>query len=97
MKARSDSADHAEAGGIALNAARMDEPIEVLTRGTVDVDRSVVPGEIYVVSDKAGEFKAVRELSPREFLTIVAVGVAAFRLMIVGCVSSGVAITEASS
>lgn len=74
--ASSATAAQARAGGIALNGASNNQPVDWVSGGKVNPGATVAVGTIYVVSDNAGKIKPAGDLGSDEFVTVLGVGTA---------------------
>lgn len=94
MKALSDSAAHAAASGIALNGASLNQPLSILTEGTITIGATVTVGETYYVSNTAGGIIPYADLSAAEYVTMIGIGLTASTIA-VKFIASGVAVPGA--
>jgi hypothetical protein len=84
------AAEEAKALGMALNGGAVGQPIDYIKSGIVTVTAAAVTiGEVYALS-AAGKLAPVADLLSTEFVTVVAIGVAANQLL-VAIVVGGVA------
>jgi hypothetical protein len=90
-KALADTAAHAAAVGIALNAASANQPVRYLTAGGINPGAAVVVGTIYGVTDTAGGIGAISERSTADYITILGIATTTSNINVV-INKSGVAV-----
>ena len=89
--ADSATAGSAEVVGIALASASLDQPLQILLDGDLDIGATIVVGETYVLSETAGGIQPVTvDLGAGEYVTVIGHGERADNLQ-VSLVISGAA------
>lgn len=73
-KAKDDTAAHAAAVGVALNAATADQPCTYVSSGPYAVGATVAAGAFYGVTDTAGGLGLISERGTADFVTVVGYG-----------------------
>ena len=78
--------------GIAAHGASLNQPLQIITGGVVDLGVTLTVGEIYVLSAAAaGAIAPKGDLSSGEFVSVVGVAQTADNLLL-GIINSGVAV-----
>ena len=90
-KCDASSAAYAEVAGVALNGASDDQPLSILTYGSIDPGATVSVGYIYVVSRNSGAIAPVTDLASADFVSVVGIGTTSSNIE-VKLIASGVAL-----
>lgn len=81
-KALADTAPHAAAVGVALNAATVNQPCTYISSGPYACGATVAVGAFYGVTDTAGGLALLSERATADFVTVVGYGLTTSTLQI---------------